>query len=702
MVMFKNMKLVNKIIFLAVIIVVINLALQGNFIWNIRNTDLESMESRANSLSQQQAKIFSDEFKHIEFVVKSYSEDFAILIKNNNLSREDAIAIMSDSLIENASVVAHGMGFEPGTFDGRDSEYQGMSNLGSDGNGRFLPYIYFDGNNNVAVEDLVGYDVPGDGDWYLIPKKTGKPIITEPYFYPINGVDVLMFTISYPVKVDGDFIGVVTADVAIDSVQKNLIEADTRRELNIESFMFTNMGTAIAATVDESLINTDISSDESISKILSSDGNESYFGETEFVDGKQLVVSYPVNFISKDTKWYLMNNIPEKVILSKYQNQLKINLIVIAIALIIIVLLIYFISRSIKRPITKLSDTIEKIGMGDLTESCDMDTRDEIGQLSKNFDSMIDKMKDLIRNVQQSAGVVGDSSGKMLEYSNESVDSINGVTTIVSEIAEANVKQSEDIEGIVQKTASLSNMINEMNQVIAEVTSISEDTQNISNQGIEILSDLDEKTNDTREKSREISVAVQDVNTSIVDIENITSMIDSIAAQTNLLALNASIEAARAGEAGKGFAVVADEIRKLAEETGSATNEIKDIVLQVINKSQTAVVSVDEVSKSQEEQFEIIKKSISTFDEINKSFIILSEKINAVDNNASVIDRNKEDIMDAISNISAVSEETTASTEEATSTMIEQKHSIEELRSYSEGLQKMTEELEKQVGQFRV
>ncbi|MCT4631434.1 MAG: methyl-accepting chemotaxis protein [Firmicutes bacterium] len=700
--MFKNMKLVNKIIFLAVIIVVINLALQGNFIWNIRNTDLESMESRANSLSQQQAKIFSDEFKHIEFVVKSYSEDFAILIKNNNLSREDAIAIMSDSLIENASVVAHGMGFEPGTFDGRDSEYQGMSNLGSDGNGRFLPYIYFDGNNNVAVEDLVGYDVPGDGDWYLIPKKTGKPIITEPYFYPINGVDVLMFTISYPVKVDGGFIGVVTADVAIDSVQKNLIEADTRRELNIESFMFTNMGTAIAATVDESLINTDISSDESISKILSSDGNESYFGETKFVDGKQLVVSYPVNFISKDTKWYLMNNIPEKVILSKYQNQLKINLIVIAIALIIIVLLIYFISRSIKRPITKLSDTIEKIGMGDLTESCDMDTRDEIGQLSKNFDSMIDKMKDLIRNVQQSAGVVGDSSGKMLEYSNESVDSINGVTTIVSEIAEANVKQSEDIEGIVQKTASLSNMINEMNQVIAEVTSISEDTQNISNQGIEILSDLDEKTNDTREKSREISVAVQDVNTSIVDIENITSMIDSIAAQTNLLALNASIEAARAGEAGKGFAVVADEIRKLAEETGSATNEIKDIVLQVINKSQTAVVSVDEVSKSQEEQFEIIKKSISTFDEINKSFIILSEKINAVDNNASVIDRNKEDIMDAISNISAVSEETTASTEEATSTMIEQKHSIEELRSYSEGLQKMTEELEKQVGQFRV
>lgn len=85
--------------------------------------------------------------------------------------------------------------------------------LGSDAEGRFLPYLFTDENNKIVIEPVVGYDVPGDGDWYLVPKTTQEAVITEPYFYPINGVDVLMITISYPVTVNNRFLGVVTADL---------------------------------------------------------------------------------------------------------------------------------------------------------------------------------------------------------------------------------------------------------------------------------------------------------------------------------------------------------------------------------------------------------------------------------------------------------------------------------------------------------
>lgn len=699
--MFKNMKLIHKIIMLAGIIIAINLALQTNFILKMRTGDIDSAKDSAMSEVMLQASKYENEFKRIENLVKGYAQDFGTLIQRGELTREGAIAILSDSLKNNPSIVGHGLGFEANAFDGKDASFAGNARMGADDRGRFLPYLALS-DGKVAVEPLSGYDVPGDGDWYLVPKESKSPIVTDPYLYPVNGVDVMMFTISYPVLNGDKFIGVVTADIALSQVEVFLKEDAEKHSFDLQSTMLTEAGAVVGTTLDAVREEAAMVDNETFKRVIESKEATISFDKTTWTEGAQLIASAPINFNSSSNHWYMMNFIPEKQILGDYRQNLIINLAVIAVAFVIIFLVVYFIQKSINRPMSKLLSVIKTVDEGDLTQMTDLGTKDELGELSKNFDHMVENMKNLIYNVKSSSNVVGESAEKMASVTHESVVSITNVNNVVAQIADAHSKQSEDIEEIVQKTALLSALISDTTVLIDEVSTISEKTQVVSNKGIEILNTLNDKTKDSMEKSEEISVAVREVNASVESISSITTIIDNIASQTNLLALNASIEAARAGEAGRGFAVVAEEIRKLAEQTSAATSDIGKVIQMVVEKASNAVDSVGEVTKAQHIQFESIEESSSIFKDINASFHVLKNKISAVDEKALVIEQSKNEILDAVTNISAVSEETTASTEETTSMMNEQKQAIDELSDYSEALNNVTRELLNYVNAFKV
>ena len=699
--MFKNLKLIQKVIFLACVIIIINLVLQGNFILKMRNTDILTAKQSALSEANLQAKKYETEFKRIEELISGYSNDFSILIERGELSRESAISILEKSLEENPSIVGHGLGFEENSFDGKDIIYAGKSSLGADDNGRFLPYMTLD-NQELIVEPLSGYDIPGDGDWYIIPKETGESIITDPYIYPVNGVDVLMFTISYPIKNKNQFIGVVTADIALSQIDDMLASDIGNSSINMNTTMITESGVVIGSTIDKLKEDSEIASSNVFESIIKTDKEFVEFNDVKWVEGKQLIVASPIKFENNDNRWFIINFIPEKKILENYKENLTTDITFILLALLIIGILVYLIQKSINKPMEKLLSIIKVVDDGDLTQTTNLNTKDELGELSKNFDSMIENMKKLIDNVKKSSNIVEESSQKMALITNQSVVSISNVNNVVSQIADAHSKQSEDIEEIVQKTNLLSELISDTTLLIDEVSNISLKTQNVSNRGMDILKTLNEKTKDTMGKSEEISIAVDEVNHAVDSINGITTIINNIANQTNLLALNASIEAARAGKAGSGFAVVADEIRKLAEQTSSATADIISVISSVVEKSNKAVSSVEEVKKAQSLQFETIEESTGIFKEIHESFNVLKNKIIAVDEKSLIIERSKTEILDAVTNISAVSEETTASTEETTSMMNEQKESIEELNEYSDALKSITKELQNYINAFKV
>lgn len=694
--MFKNMKLLNKIILLAVFIVGINMILQANFVIKMRQADLVEATLRAENQSGKEAEAFSDTMRHIEFIVKNFSDTLSILSAESSLNREDAIEMLEKSLRDNPEIVGHGIGFLENAFDGKDIEYEGMSNLGSDESGKFLPYVTLDQDQKIYVEPLVGYDIPGDGDWYLVPMDTGKSIITAPYLYPVNGEDVLMVTISYPILRQGRTVGVVTADIALNGVQTELEASKKSTSEGMELMLVTDKGTVIGATFSPDLVNKQMPF-------------KLNFKETTFIDiseskmkGKYLVVSSDVHFLDENVQWQLSHFVPERVIYETYRANFKVNLTIILMALVVICIGIFLISSSIKRPAKKLQAVMTQVAKGDLTQNCELGTTDEFGVLAHNFDEMIREVKGLLSQVQTSSSIVEKSAEKMSQISNESTIMVQDVTTIVSQIAEANLKQSEDIEGIVQKTVVLGEMINETSAKIESVMKSSDKTHGIAREGVEILNELDEKTGITKERSKDIAKMVQEVDVAVMSIHRITALIDDVASQTNLLALNASIEAARAGEAGRGFAVVAEEIRKLAEQTGSATMEIKRVINDITDRAHNAVQGAELVEKAQEEQFSIIQKSISLFHEVNRLVESVTSEILSVGNSAYVIEKNKDEIVDAITNISAVSEETTASTEEATSAMLEQRNSMETLNVFGKELKRMTDELYVAVKRFKV
>ena len=216
------------------------------------------------------------------------------------------------------------------------------------------------------------------------------------------------------------------------------------------------------------------------------------------------------------------------------------------------------------------------------------------------------------------------------------------------------------------------------------------------------MNDLVEKTEASNKSSKEIYNVVLNTSNSAKKIENASQMIRSIAEQTNLLALNAAIEAARAGEAGRGFAVVADEIRKLAEDSNKFTKEIEEIVAELIDKTNSAVTTMKEAAALTAAQTEGVEVTKNKFEGIAGAIEKTREALDMLNKTGEAMNRKKDEIIDIIQSLSALSEENAAGTEQASASVEEQTSSMVEIAGASEELAKLAEEMQKSISKFKI
>ncbi|MBC2567722.1 chemotaxis protein, partial [Clostridium saccharobutylicum] len=200
----------------------------------------------------------------------------------------------------------------------------------------------------------------------------------------------------------------------------------------------------------------------------------------------------------------------------------------------------------------------------------------------------------------------------------------------------------------------------------------------------------------------EVNEIVQDMNESTKKINTISETIAEITEQTGLLSLNASIESARAGEAGKGFAVVAEEIGKLAEQSKNSTEEIKLIIANIQEKSDTAVKAIKSTENVVNEQDLAVGQTQIIFSEILDSISIMIDKVEEVKLSIVDINEKKQSTLMEIENISSISEETASASEEVTASTEEITAAMDKFTKYADSLQLLAEKLESEINKFRV
>ena len=599
------------------------------------------------------------------------------------------------------------IGFEPNAFDGMDSEYIGKE--GHDSTGRYIPYWYRDGGK-IARYYLENYDTEGDGDYYQLSLKSGKEIVMEPFEYEVNGQKVMMTSLTAPIIVNEKVVGVVGIDISLDSIQ----EFTTNLSIYDTGFgrLISSKGTVVAHPDKERIGKVAGEFEDGKGEdILIKLNKGEVFSQIAYSasEDKNVFKSFsPFSIGKNEGYWFFGTVISEDEIFADVNKMIRTQILITILSLLIIGVAILFISDRITKPIIAVTKRINELSNLDFSidetaeATKNLDRKDEIGEMTRALRTMRDNVADFISKAADTADSVAASSEELTATSQQAATASEEVARTIEEIAKGASDQAKDTEHTANNIDELGKLLDEDAKYIKELNKAAERINSEKEEGFKILKELVNKTKNVNTSAENVYNIILSNNESAEKIENASAMIQSIADQTNLLALNAAIEAARAGEAGRGFAVVADEIRKLAEDSNKFTTDIKFVIDELKSKSENAVKTMDEVKVIVGEQTESVKETEIKFEGIAETTGFVRNAVTKLNHSAELMAQNKDNIIQLVQNLSAISEENAAGTQEASASMEEQAATIEEIANSGESLASIAEDLRTLIEKFKI
>lgn len=412
--------------------------------------------------------------------------------------------------------------------------------------------------------------------------------------------------------------------------------------------------------------------------------------------------SYLTVYNACDNGWNLLNSIPEG---SLYKEIKKTGLLTTFLTIICVVIAGIsgvFLAEKICSPLRKLVNSMNKAAEGDLTITAEVESDDEIGVLSENFNSMIGEIRNLINEAKNVSNMVMEGSEEIREMSSQSYEISTSISTAMQDIATGTLNQAEKLEDTVSTMDSLAVSINNISKNVSNVTEISNSTKKIGDESLEIVNKLRDKTKNTNEIMNNITSNIKILTESISKVQEVIELIEGINEETNLLSLNAGIEAARAGESGRGFAVVAEEVKKLAEESKTSTDSVSQVIKDIYEKADTAMELIEGSKEAFIEQKEAVEFTNSSFENVIKATENIIKEINNIGSLMNKIDDQKEKTLSSTNTIKIITENSSANTEEVLAATEEQTANAESLEQHSNRLAEAVQGLKNTIDKFTV
>ncbi|MDR2629315.1 MAG: methyl-accepting chemotaxis protein, partial [Spirochaetaceae bacterium] len=653
------MKIGKKLI---VMIIVLNLAGIGALTWTILALAQKQIsnltKSEITNLANQDAlqikiwlEIFLDAVRTAGQIMSRYEEI-------DRAARRPFFSLMIRTLAEeNPEVIGVAAGWEPDALDGLDAEF--VNTAGTDRSGRFIPY-WFRTGTSVTLQPLVNYEIPGKGDYYLIPKRTGNETLVEPYVYEVNGQYVLMTTAAIPIKNKGRFVGSVSVDLALDAIQR---QAERIKPYEGTIAMVYSNGGLVSAHFDASRMGKSMMETERdiagpyLNDLRNAVQQGKQFSFTNYVPQfkeNMFFINVPIVIGNTTTPWALLVGVPGRVITAPIYRMLLAGVIIAVLMIFLVSAGAFFVARSISNPLNRMALVLNDIGEGDLTRRLETRGRDEIGDMTRSFNSTLDKIRGLILMIRKKAQSLSQTGADLSANMDATAAAINEITANIQSMKAQVGNQSGKVaeaNGVMQKISAHINNLNA--QIDKQAESVAQSSSAIEQMLANIQSvtaTLVKNSGNVRNLAEASGIGhtgLQDVATDIQEIARdseglleINAVMENIASQTNLLSMNAAIEAAHAGEAGKGFAVVADEIRKLAESSGEQSKTISGVLKKIKD-------SIDKITRS-------TNNVLNEFDAIDSGVKTVSDQEDNIRNAMEEQDEGSKQILSAVGQLNEI------------------------------------------------
>lgn len=609
--------------------------------------------------------------KSLSYQFKTYSSSLNVLSHDTNLDDASFSGMASDKLLN--------------VFEGYSKEFPDIQNV----------YV---GYNNKKFIIYPETDLPDDYDpssrpWYQAAESQKKLIWTEPYDNATDDSKVITAAVPIFSKYNQSrVVGVLAADINLKTIAQSL--GDIRvGETGIASIV--DASGAILLHEDSTKVGEQVGVAELEASLAA---NESDIIDYHY-EGNHYISIFQT---MPNTGWKVLVTFERSELSDKATPIRNMIMIVGLISIIIALVVAWLFSNTITGPVRSIADLMDEVKEGNFKVTSHYKSKDEIGHLSESFNIMIENVALLINNTQMAVNEVRVSAERLGENAEQASISSEEVAKTVTEIAEGASEQAMDAERGTQIASELATQFVTLTDISQVMSGEAQQAIEKNESGVRVVKSLREKTEENNDASQKVSESIHELETKSNAIGSIVETISAISEQTNLLALNASIEAARAGEHGRGFAVVADEIRKLAEESNGAAEEIKNIVGDIQDQSRSTVTIMSDMTSRSSEQAEVVTEVDGAFMSINQSINEITGKIGEITTTIDMLSDSKDKMLEAIEGISAVSEETAAASEEVSASMQEQSATVGEVSSSAEQLNALAEELQEQVSKFHV